>query len=725
MGWFEEQLKARKELDAKTFEDSFLSLAGIRTEKEKDLSDEAVRENYAISQILSYFRLSAVDIPSTITSFNDKLHYALDQYNIDFRKVELNASYVGDGSSPILIFTFLNNFPVVLFPKGNDKYYYVNYKTGKRVAINATLVHKIELDAYVFNHPLPNSKISISEYGKYLRRSIQPLDLILLVLFSALSAGVGLLLPYLTRMLTGTVVQGEDVNQWMMISIYVAAAATGLLLINAVKGFVTTRISLKIEKSATAATMEHVLALPPAFFKRFNTGELITRFRAVPALATTIVTGVFVTFVSAIMSLSYLFQMVSFAPVLILPVVLVLLVSTGFSIWVAIVQRQYQRRQYALLSKESGVAYEMINGIQKIRLSGSEKRVFAKWASAYSKTARVRYRPPMLIRLSGAISLLITLLGSVAFYYLSIRGKVDVGSYMAFVTSYGVLSAAFASLVEMVGVAFSIGPTYEMARPILEATPESQVGKTTLTKIKGNIKLEDVSFQYGEGLPLVVDHMNLDIKEGEYVAIVGQTGCGKTTLVRLLLGFEKPTSGKICFDDHNIEDVDISSLRRNIGTVLQTGVLFHADIYSNIIISNPSLSEEEAWKAAEIANIADDIRAMPMKMKTVISEGQGGISGGQKQRLMIARAIVHKPKVLIFDEATSALDNKTQRNISESVAKLNCTRIVIAHRLSTIKSADRILMLEGGKIIEEGTYQSLIEKGGKFAELVERQRLDN
>ena len=223
----------------------------------------------------------------------------------------------------------------------------------------------------------------------------------------------------------------------------------------------------------------------------------------------------------------------------------------------------------------------------------------------------------------------------------------------------------------------------------------------------------------------MVDHLSLSIKEGEYLAIVGQTGCGKSTLVRLLLGFEQPMSGDILFDGVNIKEVDLTSLRRNIGTVMQNGTLFHADIFSNIIISSPNLKEEDAWAAAEIANIAEDIREMPMGMKTVISEGQGGISGGQKQRIMIARAIVHKPKILIFDEATSALDNKTQKSISESINKLNCTRIVIAHRLSTIKNADRIIMLEGGKIIEEGNYQSLIDKNGKFAELVDRQRLDN
>ena len=210
----------------------------------------------------------------------------------------------------------------------------------------------------------------------------------------------------------------------------------------------------------------------------------------------------------------------------------------------------------------------------------------------------------------------------------------------------------------------------------------------------------------------------------QFAVVTGDPGCGKSTLVRLLLGFEKPKSGKIYYDENDMDEIDLTSLRRNIGTVTQNGTLFHADIFSNIIISAPNLTVDEAWVAAEIANIADDIRDMPMGMKTVISEGQGSISGGQKQRIMIARAIVHKPRILIFDEATSALDNVTQKSISESIGKLECTRIVIAHRLSTIQNADRIIMLEGGHIIEDGTYDELIKYDGKFAELVERQRVD-
>ena len=724
MGWFEEQVKKRRDLDQKTFESSFLSLAGIRNKNQENLSDRVVRDNFVLSQILSYYHRQMIDIPSTITEFKDKLSYVLGQNGLEYRKVELNDDYVGDGTSPILIFTILNDFPVLLFPKGKNKYQYVNYETGKKVSIEASLVNRLEIEAYCFYRPLPNKKVSIKEYTKYITKSVRPLDIILLVLFAALSSGVGLLVPYLTRILTGDVALSKDISKFVLISLYVAGAATGLLIIRAIQSFVNQLISIKIEKGILSATMMRVLSLPASFFKKYNTGELTARFRSVPQLAKMIMEGIFMTLISLIMSFAYLFQLVSFAQVLVLPVILILLATTAFSIAISFIKKNYQKKQLDLSSKENGVTYGMINGIQKIRLSGSEKRAFAKWANAYSKTIKARYNPPLMLKLSTAISLLITLLGNVVIYYVAAKNNVDAGSYMAFVSSYGVLSGAFLSVVDMIGLVFTLGPIYNMARPILETQPEVVQGKEVVNYIKGNIKLENISFRYNESGPLVLNDLSLDIKEGEYLAIVGQTGCGKSTLVRILLGFEEPLKGKVYFDGKDINTLDTSSLRRNIGTVLQNGSLFHADIFSNIIISSPSLKEEDAWAAAEVASIADDIREMPMGMKTVISEGQGGISGGQKQRIMIARAIVHKPKVLIFDEATSALDNKTQKSISESINKLNCTRIVIAHRLSTIKNANRIIMLENGKIIEEGDYDTLINKKGKFAELVDRQRLD-
>ena len=254
--------------------------------------------------------------------------------------------------------------------------------------------------------------------------------------------------------------------------------------------------------------------------------------------------------------------------------------------------------------------------------------------------------------------------------------------------------------------------------------PEVSTGKKVVTKLMGNIELNNVSFRYTENMPNVIDNLSLKIKSGQYVAIVGTTGCGKSTLMRLMLGFETPQKGSIFYDGKDLSTIDLKSLRKNIGTVMQNGKLFSGDIYSNIVISAPQLTIDDAWNAAEMAGIAEDIRNMPMNMHTIISEGSGGISGGQRQRIMIARAIAPKPKVLMFDEATSALDNITQKIVSESLEKLRCTRIVIAHRLSTIKQCDRIIVLDKGKIIEDGTYEELIEQKGFFSELVERQRVD-
>lgn len=191
-----------------------------------------------------------------------------------------------------------------------------------------------------------------------------------------------------------------------------------------------------------------------------------------------------------------------------------------------------------------------------------------------------------------------------------------------------------------------------------------------------------------------------------------------------MLGFETPQKGAVYYDGKDLARMDLKSLRRKIGVVMQNGKLFQGDIFSNITISAPWLTLDDAWRAAELAGIADDIRRMPMGMHTIISEGSGGVSGGQRQRLMIARAIAPKPKILMFDEATSALDNLTQKKVSESLDGLKCTRIVIAHRLSTIKQCDRIIYLDKGKIVEDGTYEELINMGGRFAELVARQQLD-
>ena len=311
-----------------------------------------------------------------------------------------------------------------------------------------------------------------------------------------------------------------------------------------------------------------------------------------------------------------------------------------------------------------------------------------------------------------------------AIYYFAAKSEISVSDYYAFNTAYAMIAGAFLSLSSVALTIAEIRPVMEMAEPILTTLPEVALDKQVIERLSGGIELNHVSFGYQADQPKVIDNLSLKIRPGQYVAVVGKTGCGKSTLLRLLLGFEQPQQGAIYFDGKDLNKIDLRSLRRKIGVVMQDGKLFQGDIYANITVANPRLTLEDAWAAAETAGIADDIRQMPMGMATLLTEGSGGISGGQRQRLMIARAVVSKPRILMFDEATSALDNLTQKAVSDALDKLKCTRIVIAHRLSTIRNCDRILVLDSGKIMEDGDYETLIEKNGIFAELVQRQRID-
>ena len=424
-------------------------------------------------------------------------------------------------------------------------------------------------------------------------------------------------------------------------------------------------------------------------------------------------------------SLMYVNQIFNFAPSLVIPSIIIIFVSILLSVMSSTLQIKISGEQMKLAAEGSGLSYALVTGIQKIKLSGAEKRAFSKWLNHYARESEYVYNPPLFLKVNSVLVTAVSLIGNIVLYYIAVRTNIGQSNFFAFNTTYGMVMGAFSSLATMALSVARLRPILEMAEPILEEVPEIAENKEIITNVRGNIELSNVFFRYDEKSPYIVNNLSLKIKAGEYVAIVGKTGCGKSTLMRLLLGFEKPEKGAIYYDGKDLERIDLKSLRRKIGTVMQSGGLFQGDIYSNIAISKPSLTLDEAWEAAEIAGMADDIRDMPMGMQTIISEGQGGISGGQKQRIMIARAVAPKPKILFFDEATSALDNKTQKQVSNALDALKCTRVIIAHRLSTIKHCDRILVLEGGKIIEEGTYDELVAKNGFFAELVERQRLDN
>jgi ATP-binding cassette subfamily C protein len=291
---------------------------------------------------------------------------------------------------------------------------------------------------------------------------------------------------------------------------------------------------------------------------------------------------------------------------------------------------------------------------------------------------------------------------------------------VAFYAAFGSFVLAAQALAEASLGLLAIVPFYERLAPILTALPESDEGRGHPGRLRGGLSVSHVRFRYHADAPWVLDDVSFDVQPGEFVALVGASGSGKSTLLRLLLGFERPGSGAVRYDGQDLSALDARAVRRQIGVVLQESRLLPTDIFRNIV-GNSSRTPQDAWEAAEMAGLGEDVRQMPMGLHTVVSEGGGTFSGGQRQRLLIARAIVNRPRLIFLDEATSALDNKTQAVVTQSMDRLDATRIVIAHRLSTVVNADRIIYLEGGQVREEGTYQELLAKGGLFAQLARRQ----
>ena len=360
-------------------------------------------------------------------------------------------------------------------------------------------------------------------------------------------------------------------------------------------------------------------------------------------------------------------------------------------------------------------------GIQKVKLTGSETRAFTKWLNRYTHTARVIYNPRFTTRLYPSLLALMNVGSLLVIYVFALRTSITTSDFIAFTSAFGMLTAALSTITQQIPEMTKIEPQLESIMPIAEAVPEVSGSHTPIKTLSGSIEVNHLSFRYQDDMPLVIDDLSLSIKAGEYVGIVGTSGCGKSTLLRLLLGFEKPQRGNIYYDHYDLEKIDKKQLRQRIGTCLQNGSLFTGDIFHNITITAPWSTHDDAWEALRMACMYNEVKALPMGLHTVISEGGGGFSGGQKQRLLIARALIGHPNILFFDEATSALDNISQRQVSENLDRLHCTRLVIAHRLSTIRHCDRIIVLNKGKIAEEGTFEQLMARKGLFYEMSLRQ----
>ena len=726
MGWFDEQIKQRRKNDEEMFSEAFVDVAdavlGTKRKASNEGNDE--RELGAICKILKYYKVNPRQVPESVKTLNDRLEYLFRPNGIMRRSIHLEKGWYKNSIGAVLGTRKEDGSAVAFIPKGSAGYAYFNDKTGKWEKLNGSNASLFEEEAICFYKPFPLEKLTMRSLMAYIIETLSLSDFVYIILSTLAATAIGLLSPKLNNLLVGTVVESKDYQLLIGITVFMISVSISTLLINGITALLMARINTKVTMAVQAATMMRILSLPADFFKKYSAGDMSSRAQYIPMLSSMLVSTVLNTGLTSVFSLMYITQIFRYAPSLVIPALGVIIATIVLFLVTAFYQMKYTKKQMELSAEENGMSYSMITGVQKIKLAGAEKRMFSRWSKLYAKQLRVAYNPPLFLRANRAFSAIISLGGVILMYYMAVRSQVSVADYYAFNTAYGMVSGAFMSIAGIATTIAQFKPTVEMAKPIMETVPEIAEGKPVVERLSGGVELCNVTFRYQDGMPNVIDNLSLKIRPGQYVAIVGATGCGKSTLMRLLLGFEKPQKGAIYYDGKDVAGVDLKSLRRKMGVVTQNGKLFHGDIFSNIVICAPHLTMDEAWEAAEMAGIAEDIRKMPMGMHTMISEGAGGISGGQRQRIMIARAIAPKPKIIMLDEATSALDNITQKTVSDSLGALKCTRIVIAHRLSTIRDCDRIIYLENGKIVEDGNYDELIALNGRFSELVERQRLE-
>ena len=725
MGWFDEQIRQRIQRDDDMFADAFAQMANLVSSEKimSSLSDDRQLAEEAIGDILHYYHVKAQEVPEQLTDVNDVLEYLLRPSGVMRRTVRLSEGWYRDAVGAMLG-TTKDGGVIAILPGKAGGYTYKDYATGKTIPVNRKTAAEINEDAICFYPPFPLRKLRIVDLLGFCFRQLHARDYAMILIATAIITALGLVTPAISRYLYGPVLELGSAALLAGAVLTLLCVTLASSLMSVIKGILNANISIRMELAVESAVMMRVLSLPVDFFKQYSAGELSSRVNYIGSLCSMMLNAIFSTGLTAVFSLVYIGQVFAYAPALAAPAIVITLLTVGFSLATALLQMRISEKQMTEAGKESGMVYALMGGVAKIKNAGAEKRAFARWSRQYTKSARYLYQPPMFLRLNSVITTAISLLGTIVIYYSAIRSGMAMADYMAFNSAYGMVSGAFTTLAGIVITASRIRPILKLVQPILEAEPEVDTSRQVVTRLQGGIELNNVSFRYNDAMPYVLDNLSLKVRPGQYVAIVGKTGCGKSTLMRILLGFEKPQKGAVYYDGRDISTMDLKSLRRKIGVVMQNGHLFQGDIYSNITISAPQLTLDQAWEAAEMAGMAEDIRQMPMGMHTLISEGQGGISGGQRQRLMIARAIAPKPRILMFDEATSALDNITQRTVSESLDKLKCTRIVIAHRLSTIRHCDRIIVLDKGKIVEDGTYEELLELNGFFSELVKRQRVD-
>ena len=659
MGIFDERIQKKNRLEDEMFVEAFQKLAGVvvgqkagSTAESERLRMRSVMEELGKSLHISIPYTSNPE--PTVEWYQE--HYFRPQ-GIMWRSVRLKENWYEDAVGVMLGF-LQDGRPVALIPAWDRGCFYKDLDSGRSIRVTSKLAEQFQ-EAILYYRPLPMRKIDTKDIFDFIRSSVSSGELLMLLAATVAALRLGMVTPVMTKVLTSNVTRFGDIRLLRVILVILLLVTAAGFLVTAMKQLLLARISSKVAIPLQAAFMMRILSAPAGELKAFSAGDLGTRIGSLYGSLKTLMNMLLSILLTAACSLICIPQMIYYAPAPAFIAIAVTVILVILYVFVIRLRLTVSENRMTYHVEESGLTYALIDGMQKIILSGAEKRAFSVWARVYRNSIRSIYDPPLLLKVFGVLTPAVLLLGTMGIYPIAVHTAIPPSGFYAFLSSYAILTGAL-TMISASAVNFADAlPVFRMLKPVMDFAPEIDGKKEVVQRLRGNISLQNVTFRYSERLPPVLENLNIEIRRGEYVGIVGTTGCGKSTIFRLLLGFETPDHGEILYDGKKLISLDVTSLRRKIGTVLQNGEVFQGTILSNITVSGTNLTEDDAWRAAEIAGIADDIRRMPMKMNTPLPDSGRGISGGQKQRLLIARAVATKPSVLFFDEATSALDNVT------------------------------------------------------------------
>ncbi len=622
-----------------------------------------------------------------------------------------------------------DNRPIALLLVSNNRYEMFDPVEQIRIPVDERIASRIAPVAYMFYRSLPDKAIQAFDLIQFAFKG-RDKDLIAIILTGILVTLLGMLVPQATAIIMDSAIPDSDRGLLLQIGLglLVAALATGLFQLT--QGLALLRLESASDASTQAAVWDRLLNLPVSFFRQYTTGDLQSRVSSISTIRRQLGGRTLINLITSLFALFYLGQLFYYSFKLALVVLAVAVVAIAFTTISATILLRKVRPLLELQGNIFGLTVQLINGISKLHIAGAQERAFACWSKNYSRQIKLELSTQQVEDAVVVFNTVMPTLTNVILFWLTISllqeaetsGSIglSLGTFLAFNTASANFINGATNLSNTVTEVLQVIPQWQRTQPILAAIPEVNLTKVDPGQLMGKIMVERIAFRYQCDRPLTLDNISLYANPGEFIALVGASGSGKSTLFRLLLGFEIPESGSIYYDGQDLSGLDVDAVRRQMGVVLQNGQLQSASIFENIA-GNAQITLDEAWEAARMAGFADDIAAMPMEMHTVISEAGSNLSGGQRQRLLIARALALKPRILLFDEATSALDNKTQAIVSESMEKLQVTRIAIAHRLSTIRNANRIYVLQAGRIVQQGSFEELASIEGLFAQLMARQ----